>query len=112
MNFHEYSCRSNSEFDRVIVIFKSQSGETRTITFTGEIKALLIEARELRGVLDWRDTKAIHLRSSKNSDEIFLSVEYAKQNGDIKIFEGGYVSTDCLSNILSRFESRIKFIRS
>lgn len=112
VKFREHSCTSSSEFDRVVVTFRAQSGEARTIRFLGTEKALLIEARELHGILDWQYTKAIHLRSSENSNETLLSVEYAKRDGDIRIFEGGYASADCLSNILSRFGSRIEFIRS
>ena len=112
MEFREYNCRSSSDLDRVIVTFETPSGEVRTMTFMGGKKALLIEARELHGILYWEHIKALHLRASESSGETLLSIEYTRRNRDTEVFDFGYVSANCLSDILNRFETRIRFIGS
>lgn len=112
MEFREYNCRSSSEFDRVIVTLQAPSGEARTMTFMGGRKALLLEAREMYGVLDWKRIKALHLHARENSGETLLSIEHERPNGEVEVFDFGYIGADCLSGILSRFETRMKFIRS
>lgn len=111
-SFREYNCESSSEFDRVIVTFRARSGEARTLRFLGTEKAVLVEAKELYGILDWQYIRAIHLRSSEEGGETLLSIEYVQRNGDVGMFEGGYLRAECLRDILSRFDSRIRFIRS